>query len=153
VNDRTPPTVPDPEELAAAVSRITAEFDRLTQAFVQVGETIAATIEAVESLRKHPAALAASAGSEAWPFQPGDVVHDAGPDSDDAVWLHAAPVGTVVIDADGAEWKRLRLRWVRIDDTGIMTSRDLANRGPITVVSVGETSPTALANSVPLEAM
>lgn len=141
MNDRTSPTipVPDPEEVAAAVARINALFEKMTRALVQLGESIAAAVESFDALGQQPGEPTAVVAPEAWAFQPGDVV--------DELQLHAARVDTVVVDADGAEWKRLRLRWIRVDDTGIVTSRDLANRGPITVVSVGGTSPEAVAAS------
>jgi len=136
---RKQPAEPNPEDLAAALESINAAFAGLTKLFAEIaeiGESVMAASKAFEAAK-----AAGLDNTEPWPFQPGDVVQDAGTDGDDAVWLHAAPVDTVVVDADGAEWKRLRLRWIRIDDTGIVTSRELANRGPITLVSLGETDP------------
>jgi hypothetical protein len=70
---------------------------------------------------------------EPWPFKPGDIVEDA----EGAVteWLDAAPVGTVVADAAGDEWKHEGLSsWV---GTYRIASSDVAARGSVTVVTVG----------------
>lgn len=70
-----------------------------------------------------------------WPFAPGDVVHDSGPDGDDAAWLEAAPDGTLVNDGDGWDFVRDSGAWWHTDSWH-MTSERLAERGPLTVVSV-----------------
>jgi hypothetical protein len=71
-----------------------------------------------------------------WPFRPGDYASDSGPDGDDAAWLEAAPIGTVVQDCDGDEWTRRGDLWHMFDDSEGRTSVYVAQYAP-TVVSVG----------------
>jgi hypothetical protein len=72
--------------------------------------------------------------AEPWPFKPGDVVEEA--EGDVTELLDATPVGTVVVDGDGDEWKHEGLStWVGTYRT---TTTDVAARGPLTVVKVGE---------------
>jgi len=73
---------------------------------------------------------------DGWPFKPGDVVHDSGEDADDAAWLEAAPEDTVVVDYQGTECTRRRAGWSNGTLGGTVTSVELADLGPITVVSV-----------------
>jgi hypothetical protein len=67
-----------------------------------------------------------------WPTQPWD---DSG--EDDAAWLDAAPIGTVVQDCDGDEWTRRGDLW-HMWDVGSegRTSVYVAQYAP-TVVTVG----------------
>jgi hypothetical protein len=72
--------------------------------------------------------------ADPWPFKPGDVVEEA--EGDVTELLDATPVGTVVVDGDGDEWKHEGLStWVGTYRT---TTTDVAARGPLTVVKVGE---------------
>lgn len=76
-----------------------------------------------------------SAPAPEWPFAPGDVMHDSGPDGDDAAWLEAAPEGTLVNDGDGWDFVRDSGAWWHTGSWR-MTSERIAERGPLTVVSV-----------------
>lgn len=71
--------------------------------------------------------------AESWPFKPGDVLD--GPEDAILDWLDDAPEGTVVTDTAGAEWKyEGSCSWVGTYRT---ESDELADRAPLTVVSVG----------------
>jgi len=80
---------------------------------------------------------AAEIDGEVWPFAPGDVVRDSG-EGDDAAWLECAPTGTVVRNADGDPWvTNVAGTWFCLDGgTSWIASRDLADLGQLTVVSV-----------------
>lgn len=67
------------------------------------------------------------------PFKPGDVLD--GPEDAILDWLDDAPEGTVVTDTAGAEWKyEGSCSWVGTYRT---ESDELADRAPLTVISVG----------------
>lgn len=142
---KTRPTIvePNPKEIAAAIASINSAFAGLTQLFVEIGESVMAAIEAVEAAK-----AAGLANTEPWPFQPGDVIHDSGPDGDDAAQVDTAPDGTVVLDRHTTEWaKRDGSWWIDGGTAGGAGAPFMVERGPLTVVSVGGAAPTALADS------
>lgn len=105
------------------------------------------TVGLAAAVRRVLALVAADeqATPDPWPFAPGDVVRDSGPEGDDAAWLDAAPEGTVVRDEEGDDWTRTEEAWVWSPGNGpAVLTRDSAHLAekyaPLTVVSVGGAS-------------
>lgn len=79
---------------------------------------------------------------EGWPFKPGVVVHDE--DGAEAEWLDAAPHGVVLRDNTGSIWKPTVIqpgRWIDDDGGDAASAWLVAERGPLTVVSVPDQEP------------